>query len=78
MKKTDKMMGGENEVLRLMVREKKATDFQYDALMVNFEKIFAKETESVGIEDEWKCRIDEKSCNGKKAVPIPQYRLLYR
>jgi len=45
MKKTDKMMGGENEVLRLMVREKKATDFQYDALMVNFEKIFAKETE---------------------------------
>lgn len=31
-----------NDILRLMVCEKMATDSQYDALMVNFEKIFEK------------------------------------
>lgn len=34
-----------NDILRLMVCEKMATDSQYDALMVNFEKIFEKKVE---------------------------------
>ena len=43
-KKMDGMMEA-NDILRLMVCEKMATDSQYDALMVNFEKIFEKKVE---------------------------------